>query len=120
MRKVFIAAFTAALLLSAVSAFAQEKAPSDYPLFAKERLSFGVRTEYAWWSQAGGSPLVLPFKKEFGIGIPASYALTAKRFPDGHVGPPALALTFRAVYFVDSRVTNYAIGLNLALYEGGK
>jgi hypothetical protein len=116
MKKVFVAALFA--LAFAAPALAQTE--PDRPLFSLARLSFGVRTEYAWWQQGGESPLVLPFKKEFGIGIPASYALTAKRYPDGHTGPPTLALTYRVVYFVDSRVTNHALGLNLGLYNGGR
>ena len=113
--KVILAAL---LLCLAVPAFSQT-VDQDTPLFSKTRLSFGVRAEYAWWNQSGGT-LSVPFKKEFGIGVPMSYALTAKRYPDGHAGPPTLSLTGRAVYYVDSRITNYSIGLNLGLYEGGR
>jgi hypothetical protein len=120
MKRLVIALLAGALSLAAGSAFAQDPLAPDVPLFSKSRLSFGIRAEYAWWDQQGGSPLLLPFKKEFGLGLPVSYALTAKRFADGHTGPPTLSLTARAVYFVDSRVTNYAIGLNLGLYEGGR
>ncbi len=119
MKRLTMAILVGAFMATAGIAAAQTVTP-DAPLFSKTRLSFGVRAEYAFWDPAAGSTLALPFKKEFGLGVPVSYALTAKRFPDGHTGPPTLSLTGRAVYFVDSRVTMYAIGLNLGLYEGGK
>lgn len=125
MKRLVAAALLIAALVSLAGVASAQDQLKEYPLFSKERLSFGARVEYAWWQQGGDSPLVLPFRKEFGFGVPVAYALTAKHYPpsaeypNGHDGPPTLSLTARAIYFVDSRVTNYAIGLNLGLYDGG-
>lgn len=103
MRKLVLAAV---LLLGAAAAQAQESDPTQYPMFSLKRVTIGARAEYAWWTGADSEQLP-NVPKEFGVGLASSYALV-----------PKLQATFRTVYFVDSRITQFALGVNLKLYEG--
>ena len=117
----FVLMFVALSLASLLPKVSHAQDPTyDAPLFSSKRVSFGARAEYTWWDAAEGSVVPSGFHKEWGIGVPVSYALTAKRFADGHVGPPTLSATGRVMYYVDSRVTSWSLGLNLGLYDGGR
>lgn len=99
--------FAVLLLAFAVPAVAQES--GELPLLSFERLVVGVRTEYTFWSADAAIESALPFDKEWGVGIPLSYNLV------GEPGKGSVDLTGRVVYFVDSKVTQYAFGLNYQL-----
>lgn len=82
--------------------------PSAYPLLSAARFHAAVRTEYAWWNGKDETQLPSAATKEWGVGLAGSYSMV-----------PRLSSTARIVYFVDSRITQFALGLNLEIYSGG-
>jgi len=81
--------------------------PRAYPLLAKERITLGARAEYMWYGTRDNTPRTLVYKREFGAGLVASYALV-----------PNCSLTWRSIYAVDNRLFFHAVGVNLLLYRG--
>ena len=95
------------LALACFTGVASAQDSSEYPWhdFA-HRATIGARAEQSWWT--GRDETQLPgVDKEIGVGIVGSYALV-----------PNLAATGRVIYYVDSRVTSFSVGVNLLLFGG--
>ena len=95
------------LALACFTGVASAQDSSEYPWYDfAHRATIGARAEQSWW--VGRDELQLPdVNKEIGVGLVASYALV-----------PNLAATGRIIYYVDSRMTSYSVGVNLLLYGG--
>jgi hypothetical protein len=104
-------ALLAFLSLAATTAsIAQADDPRQYPAFSLARLTVGARAEASWWE--GKDAAVLPsfkFQHEIGVGAVASYAVI-----------PNFALTGRAIYYLDSKLVSYSIGVNVLVFSGEK
>ena len=108
MKRILVIVF--ALMAVASFAYAQEPVPQpaeQYPLISKQRLQIGARVEYAWWQQREPAGAEFTFKKELGVGIPASYTIV-----------PNISLTWRTIYFIDNRIWSHAAGINFLIYNG--
>lgn len=97
----------AALAALCICSIAHADETKQYPLLSPYRLSIGARTEYAYWSGKDATQLPSATHHEWGVGLAAAYALV-----------PHLQATSRVVYFVDSRITQYALGVNLQIFSG--
>lgn len=105
----FLLLLAVAVAASFAGSVAQAQETEEKPILSFERLVVGVRTEYAFWSAGDAIESALPVNKEWGVGIPLSYNLV------GEPGKGSFDLTGRVIYFVDSKVTQYAFGLNYQL-----
>lgn len=97
------------LTLTALSS-ARADDPRQYPAFSLARLTVGARAEASWWQ--GEESSVLPafrFDHELGIGLVGSYAVI-----------PNVALTGRAIYYTDSKLRSYSLGVNFLIFDGEK
>jgi hypothetical protein len=108
MKRWIAVAYSLLLLMMGMAGSAHAALSQPMPILDVRRLQVGARLEYNSWSARGGAPTI-PFKREFGAGVVAAYALV-----------PNVSLTWRTIYFVDNRLWNHALGVNLLLFDKGE
>lgn len=84
--------------LFAVPALAEDQ----YPIFSMQRATLGARLEYVWHTGDNAQPL--SFKKEWAAGPVFAYSIV-----------PKLTISSRYLYHFDSKINDFAVGLNLKL-----
>lgn len=100
--------FVAALAVFIFTLTPQAKAASiSAPLFSPLRAALAIGGDYAWYN--GKDAPAFPVKKEWQVGIFASYKLT-----------PTLSLVGGTRYAVDSKQFDNKVGLRLLVWDGNK